>query len=673
MVNICMGTAMASSIECPQCGKIHTIDEYNEDRFCRECKTYLKPVPSGEAGKSWRALFPYEPYPQQVEFIDDVKDTVAKGGVLIAEACNGFGKTISTLSCLLPTRKQIIYATRTHEQVRQVLLELKTINEKSGEKYSAVNLASRNFLCINPDCRGLPSNESQELCHSLRKDGECPYTHEIERLPSGLPVIMGRKQLIKEGKRRNLCPYYLSRQIMQKVDIIVAPYPYIFNPMIRLMTGLDLENKILILDEGHNIDQVGQDILSDTLSERVLSAAAEEIRLIGKSPRYIHRLGEHLLKSGEEKPRLVAPSVLEEELEKALRTDIHTFIEGHAPLVESIKAMKVKNNNPPVSSLNGVLTFFELLESSHKGKYVGLYTKNYYGAPVIEYRCLDPSLAVEPVVKGSDGVLIMSGTLSPVDTFSEIIGQEKAEKKVYSPIQKSDRIKMTIEKGVSSTYRERTDQMITKMGRIISKDLENVKQGALIFFTQRGFMNKCINLWTEKGIIQRRRGLNFMNEKRFFREGRDASQNREVVKRYKRMAGNIGGAVLCCVFRGRNSEGSNFPGNQARGIFLVGVPYANYGDPLVKAQMKYFNKQKRGLGNKWYTMDAFRAANQSLGRGIRGRDDWCHYWMLDRRYYEHRNLISKWAMGEDPTVRNTTGKNLREFKKLKEDETIIEI
>jgi DNA excision repair protein ERCC-2 len=667
-----MGTAMASSIQCTKCSRVYTVDEYEEDRFCRDCKTLLRLVPSSESRKNWRDLFPYEPYPPQVEFIEDVQKTVARGGVLIAEACNGFGKTISTLSCLLPTGKQIIYATRTHEQVRQVLLELKTINEKSGEKYSAVNLASRDFLCINPECRGLPSNEAQEECHRLRKEGECPYTHEIEKPPNSLPIILGRKELIEEGRRRKLCPYFLSRRMAQESNVIVAPYPYIFNPMIRLMTGLDLNKKILILDEGHNIDQVGQEILSDTLTERGLSAAAEELKLIGKSPRYIQRLGEHLLKTDADKPRLVQPQILEEELEKALRTDLHTFIEGHAPLVDAIRAKKIQNSNPPVCNLNGLLEYLELIQTSQKNKYVGLYTKNYYGAPVIEYRCLDPSLAVEPVVKEADGVLIMSGTLSPIDTFAEIIGQEKAEKRVYPPIQKSDKIQMTIDSGISSAYRERTEQMITKMGKTISEDLEKVNQGALIFFTQRGFMTKCIEDWTRKGIIKNQNGFPYLGGKQLFREGRDAEQNREVVSRYKQMAVSSGGAVLCCVFRGRNSEGSNFPEDQARGIFLVGVPYANYGDPLVKAQMSYFDKQKKGLGNKWYTMDAFRAANQSLGRGIRGRDDWCHYWMLDRRYYENRNLISKWAMGEKPIIRKTASQAQSTFKKFKDD-TIIEL
>ena len=38
-------------------------------------------------------LFPYKPYPEQLEFMKDIESTMLRGGVLVAEACNGFGKT----------------------------------------------------------------------------------------------------------------------------------------------------------------------------------------------------------------------------------------------------------------------------------------------------------------------------------------------------------------------------------------------------------------------------------------------------------------------------------------------------------------------------------------------------------------------------------------------------
>src|SRR5512139_4243802 len=89
-----------------------------------------------ESSPGWRGLFPYNAYPQQVDFMNDVEQTLSSGGILIAEACNGFGKTVSTLSALFPIGKPITYATRTHEQVRQVLAEVEKINAHTDTPYS---------------------------------------------------------------------------------------------------------------------------------------------------------------------------------------------------------------------------------------------------------------------------------------------------------------------------------------------------------------------------------------------------------------------------------------------------------------------------------------------------------------------------------------------------------
>jgi Rad3-related DNA helicase len=121
-------------------------------------------------------------------------------------------------------------------------------------------------------------------------------------------------------------------------------------------------------------------------------------------------------------------------------------------------------------------------------------------------------------------------------------------------------------------------------------------------------------------------------------------ENTRIVEAYKKAARSDEGAALFAVFRGRNAEGSNFPYEEARGIFNVGLPYADYHDPLVKAQIGYLNKKRPRLGELWYIMDAFRAANQAMGRGIRHRDDWCRFYLMDRRYATHWKFISRWAV-----------------------------
>ncbi|MGD2142347.1 MAG: helicase C-terminal domain-containing protein [Candidatus Bathyarchaeota archaeon] len=640
---------MPTSARCPVCERSHTLEEYEGDRFCRTCGAHLRLDKAG-VGNDWRDFFPYDPYPQQVEFMEDVERFVCKGQVLIAEACNGFGKTSSCLAALLPSGKPIVYATRTHEQVRQVLMELSTINDVSGERFTSVNLASRLHLCINPECQDLPPRDGQELCRNLRETGECPWESNIASLPKGLPPIMTQKVLISVGKGKMICPYYLARKAASHCRVVVVPYPYVFDQNVRSSVGLELTGRLLVLDEAHNLDKVGQDALSDTLSEFALDLAAEELKAVRASTTHVRRLARLLREKTGNKPTLVSADTLERDLELALAGEIEMVVERYMDAVEKIRAHKMRLGDPPSSYLNGMLVFLSLVLGSDKGKYIAIYHRSRRGGNALDYRCLDPSLAVQPVVDSAFGALVMSGTLSPMDLFAEVVGIEDAEKRAYPAIQDPDNIRMRIDPRVTSTYRERTREMLLKIGRRLASELVRVRNGALIFFPQRGFMDNALDIWGAEGIIDVRGGQLYLGDKLLYIEGNSASQNRGIVKKFKQSAVTNKGAVLCCVFRGRNAEGSNFPGAQARGIFLVGVPYANYGDPLIRAQIGYYNRRGEGLGRRWYTMDAFRAANQALGRGIRNLDDWCHYWLLDHRYADGIDFISKWALGSGPEI-----------------------
>ncbi len=642
---------MPSTIRCPICERRHMIEEYEEDRFCRTCGTLLMvDRRTGREGEVWRTIFPYKPYPQQVEFMDDVEGIVGGGGVLLAEACNGFGKTASALSALLPSGRPIVYATRTHEQVRQVLAEVSTINERSGVRFTAVNLASRQHLCLNPDCQGLGNRDAQELCRILREDGECPWDSEVATLPRDLPPVMTQKVLKSTGRRMDICPYYLARRASKGCKVVVVPYPYIFDRQVRASVGLELAGRVLILDEGHNLDKVGQETLSDSLSEFSLGVAADELKAIKGPTRHMARLARLLREMTSDRPTLQQAEALERDLELAFGSDLPRIVDQYAEAVDTVRAHKIQRGDPPRSYLSGVLAFLALVSGSSKNKYVAVYHRDQRGTNTLEYRCLDPSLAIQPVVEEAEGCLVMSGTLSPLDLFSEVVGLGGAEKRAYPPIQDPEKVRTFVDPRVTTTYRERDEEMILRIGRSVASEMSGVPHGILIFFPQRRFMHSCLDAWGVNGIIETRQGRLRLNGKTLYIEGNDAVSNREAVTRYKRSAVTPGGAVLCCVFRGRNSEGSNFPDRQARGIFLVGVPFANYGDPIVRAQISYYNRREQGLGQRWYTMDAYRAANQALGRGIRGREDWCHYWLLDRRYAENISLISSWALGENPEI-----------------------
>ena len=104
-------------IVCDRCGRRHTIEEVRESRFCVSCRKFLNLKNRVKTERNTTAdtgnpftLFPYQPYPQQVEFIDNVTDVLRRGGVILAEACNGFGKTSCSLAAVLSLEKKVVYS-----------------------------------------------------------------------------------------------------------------------------------------------------------------------------------------------------------------------------------------------------------------------------------------------------------------------------------------------------------------------------------------------------------------------------------------------------------------------------------------------------------------------------------------------------------------------------------
>eukprot|EP01052_Picozoa_sp_SAG31_P022813 SAG31_NODE_1836_length_7126_cov_8.436175_3_plen_270_part_00 len=113
----------------------------------------------------------------------------------------------------------------------------------------------------------------------------------------------------------------------------------------------------------------------------------------------------------------------------------------------------------------------------------------------------------------------------------------------------------------------------------------------------------------------------------------------QVLSDYKAAAMAPRGAVLLAVLRGRASEGLNFSHDHARGVVMVSIAYPPIYD--IKVQ----SKRNRPKGADWYTGQAFKAANQAIGRLIRNTEDYGVLVLLDRRYATKtlRQLLPGWV------------------------------
>jgi len=112
-----------------------------------------------------------------------------------------------------------------------------------------------------------------------------------------------------------------------------------------------------------------------------------------------------------------------------------------------------------------------------------------------------------------------------------------------------------------------------------------------------------------------------------------ASDRDDVLEDFKREGGVLVGPSL--------DRGVDLPGDLCRVQVLVKVPFPNLGDRQVA-------ERARGEGgSRWYAAETARTVVQMTGRGVRGGDDWCVSYVLDRQFMrwwngEGKRLLPRW-------------------------------
>ena len=81
-------------------------------------------------------------------------------------------------------------------------------------------------------------------------------------------------------KEHKMCPYYASRELLDLVDIVFCPYNYLINPSIRASMKIDLRDKIVIIDEAHNIEDMCRQQANCIIEKKKLEEKIRELNAI---------------------------------------------------------------------------------------------------------------------------------------------------------------------------------------------------------------------------------------------------------------------------------------------------------------------------------------------------------------------------------------------------------
>lgn len=248
-------------------------------------------------------VFPYEYiYPEQLDYITELKRGLDRGGHMVLEMPSGTGKTISLLSILVAylhhhahEKRKVVYCTRTVEEMVKTMGEMKKLLahwEQEGEALRPLRglcLTAKKNLCIEPRVASqIVPGDVDAGCRSITapwlEADRCAYFDTLEQSPVELPPgVYSLDDLKRFGEERHICPYYLVRKAIPATDILVHSYLYMVDPVVAEVTREHLnENSIVVMDEGHNVDDVSIEAMSLILTKKDSFDARENMKDLHK-------------------------------------------------------------------------------------------------------------------------------------------------------------------------------------------------------------------------------------------------------------------------------------------------------------------------------------------------------------------------------------------------------
>lgn len=562
--------------------------------------------------------FPFaHPRPGQNELIQNVTSHFANGHPLLAQAPTGLGKTVGILyPSLLDALKRgqkVIYLTPKNSQ-HSVAEEAVQRLQDQGSKIRSLTITAKSKMCLKAEPLCNPS-----YCEYAKDYYKKLDEHKIlEKLRKFRRIT--RHKLIDLGQEYQVCPFELSVEAIEKADVVIGDYNYVFSP--RSLIGklseslLDLTQKPnLIIDEAHNLVARSQDYFSPSLSVVQLYAIERQLPKLPafysiRAQSALVRAKELLQSYGDEgKSKLIEIEIEPfEELDQDIRKIAIEYLESGSDVLPQDPLLKLMNL---WSDFVNALT--------HKGEeFFQTYQNNAYGE-MIKVTCCDASEHLQMAYKEFKNVVAFSATLKPFSYYQELLGfvNEKTRTVEFQSPFTSDNRKLLIIPQISTKYADRTSHS-RRIAETIAR-IAQVKTGNyLALFPSFEFMRMVLK-------VIHLPGYRILEQEREMKQ----AQTEAIIESLKQPTPT----VLFCVQGGVFSEGVDFPGDMVIGAFVVGPALPNFDFERDQIRKYYEGRYGKEQGfNYAYVYPAMAKAIQSAGRVIRSEKDRGIIILMDSRF-----------------------------------------
>ncbi len=647
-------------------------------------------------------LFPYSLRKSQKAIMQTIKNTLERGGHMVFESGTGSGKTIcaltSTLEYALAHQKKIVYITRTNAQQQQVIFELRSIRKKlSSDKEQAfgIGIQGRANMCIlarkNPDFAKGTAEELSKFCSYEKKKARNPnqqnkgcqyYRTFLERKEKVASLVEWTtktlptaEEFIAHCEQQHICPYEMNRLLIREATVVVVPYVYVLNAMIRNMLfdwlSVPEEDIILIVDEAHNIPDFIRDLFSVQLTAYMLTNCLYEAEKFGDPTlldgtstvsdfcnmlleiintlrdTYVYGILESGIRKGprEKTDAFIPSNELETELLSRLNITsrkLHDIIGDFIAYGEKIQDYRQKEGKLPRSYLHKLGVFLDVWMSLESEQYAKLVVDAAQGKnPRIEAFCLDPSVGTG-ILREFHATVHMSGTLEPLEEYRDSLGlPEDTELVSYPSPFPEDHRKILFVRDVTTKYAEvaRDKTIRPRIKKHITNICNTFPRNTMVFFPSFDIMSTFLHDGMKQDITR----CLYVEE-----QGMSQIDLMDIVSDFKECSTNhTDGATLFSVIGGRISEGMDFPAEELEVAVIVGIPYPKPTARQRGLQRYYDIKFRKG----WeYTVEAPTARKllQSIGRLIRNEQDRGVAIILDRRAPRFTRYLGKLTESKNP-------------------------
>ncbi|RQD82060.1 MAG: ATP-dependent DNA helicase [Methanocalculus sp. MSAO_Arc2] len=627
--------------------------------------------------------FPYPHYrPHQETMLNAAAGTARNGGILMIDAPTGSGKS-SVVSALLAEAhgKTILIAVRTISQLNTFIRELDLIRQKKPNlKFSY--LIGKRSMCplggmgdVYRRCEGVKTFTSALMREQAMKGSYIPakdpeIVRQIKKQDRDHPLIcpyfvrsrvflegdegfrlVPSQEIRKKAERAamtvvnpdslhsyagGLCPYDLMMTAARHADVLIVNYHHLFNDEIReqLLVSLNIEPEdvILLVDEGHNIGDVVQGIQSIELEEREIQHASHELASLktkvkgAEAVRHVlPRIRDFMdgLRQSNETEDWFDPAIFDRLLTRgSLYPSMAAIVEETIAISETIREKNMQKGEFRETAIERLSEFlYRIHLSGADPAYLTMYRQE-DDAVILEVRNIDPAEKLTHIAEKHHACLLISGTLSPIESFRRYyFGNVLVDTlSIPNAFPEKNRL-LLVSKDITTAFRMR-------------QDAGNIERTVKTITAFAGAQGNLAVYFPSYQIMSDYAWRCRIAKKKVFVEPRDAREAHDLLDEFLALPAKKRSGILFAVCGGKWSEGLDYRGDLLSGALVVGLPLAPY-TPVRAMSIQYF-KRKFGREGEFiaYTLPAINKAAQSLGRVLRTPDDRGLLLLGDSRFLE---------------------------------------